>query len=262
VLLEPERQVIVVSRRQLSQEESFLPRSASTLRRLRVEALTAAVDGSCIRGREQTLWILRDVSPTLRSSMTARSRTTHAGFIGGQLAHVSRGPGEAIGLVFVSLAAVFGVAAFILFDSSHTRRSHRPLATVAAVLTAMSVVLAYVSPVVIRGGWVAKRPAATVRLEILAPDPGAVLGGDPAVVTVQLRLVDVGNLSSDSPHPSPTVGHIHVYVDGKALSMSPSLSGRVEVRPGKHLLEADFVAGDHGPFNPPVRSTLIFEVTA
>jgi ABC-type Fe3+ transport system permease subunit len=68
------------------------------------------------------------------------------------LAHVARGPGEAVGLLFVSVTAVFGVTAFILFDSSRERPRLRTVAIVAAALAAVTLVLAYVSHLSSRGG--------------------------------------------------------------------------------------------------------------
>jgi hypothetical protein len=178
------------------------------------------------------------------------------------LAHVARGPGEAIGLVFVSATAVFGVASFILFDASRQRPRLRAMAVGAAVLAGVSVLLAYGSLVLIKGTWATNRPAGTARLEILSPRPGSVFLGDPAVVPVRLRLVGARIVSFSSAKPLPNVGHIHVYLDGKLASMSPGLAGRIEVRPGTHELEADFVASDHGPFKPAVRQTVTFSVRA
>jgi hypothetical protein len=58
----------------------------------------------------------------------------------------------------------------------------------------------------------------------------------------------------------PNVGHIHLYLDGKLISKSPRLRDKVDVGPGAHRIEAEFVAGDHGPFNPRVRAMVSFTV--
>ncbi|HEY3208529.1 MAG TPA: hypothetical protein VGL18_01855 [Actinomycetota bacterium] len=42
--------------------------------------------------------------------------------------------------------------------------------------------------------------------------------------------------------------------------MSLTLSRTLEVGPGRHVLEAEFVAADHGPFNPRVRTSVAFRV--
>jgi hypothetical protein len=177
-------------------------------------------------------------------------------------AHIVQGPGEALGLLFVSLTAVFGVAAFYLFNPPGTQRPRRSLGKVAAGLAAASVVLAYASPIVITRTWAASRPSATARLEILSPMAGDVFQGDPATVPVQLRLVGGKLTPSSSTGVAPNVGHIHVYLDGKLISMSTALSGRIAVGPGSHALRVEFVAGDHGPFNPPVETTASFRVNS
>jgi hypothetical protein len=82
------------------------------------------------------------------------------------------------------------------------------------------------------------------------------------VVPIQLRLIGGRIVSSTSSKVVPNVGHIHVYLDGKLVAIPASLDARLEVTPGRHELEADFVAGDHGPFNPPLRKTVAFEVSA
>jgi hypothetical protein len=176
-------------------------------------------------------------------------------------AHIVQGPGEALGLLFVSLTAVFGVAAFYLFNPPGTQRPRRTLGKVSAGLAAASVLLAYASPLVITRTWAATRPSSTARLEILSPMTGDVVEGDPATVLVQLRLVGGRLTPTSSTSIASNVGHIHVYLDGKLTSMSTALSGRIEVGPGSHVVRVEFVAGDHGPFNPPVEATASFRVT-
>jgi hypothetical protein len=178
------------------------------------------------------------------------------------LAHVTRGPGDAWGLLFVSVAAVFGVAALILFDPIEGRSSHRGLAKGAAVLAGASVVLAYAFPVMITRAWVAQRPRSTARLEFMEPHAGQVFHGDHAVVSVQLRLVGGTNVSSTSAKIVPNVGHVHLYLDGQLISMTSGLRDRLEVGSGIHKLVANFVASDHGPFNPPVEVSLSFAVVS
>jgi hypothetical protein len=178
------------------------------------------------------------------------------------LAHLARGPGEAIALVFVSATAVFGVAFFILLDASRRRPPLRKAAIGSAVLAGTCVFLAYGSLLFIGGAWRANRPTATARLEILSPRADSVFRGDPAVVQVRLRLVGGRLVSSASSKPVPNVGHIHVYLDGKLAAMATALTARLRVSPGRHDLEADFVASDHGPFKRPVRQTVTFSVQA
>jgi hypothetical protein len=172
------------------------------------------------------------------------------------LAHVSRTAGAAIGLGFVSLAAVFGVAALILFDTKDKGPNRKTLARGATALAGVSVVLAYAFPLMLKP--TAFRPRATARLEIQSPTKGEMFRGDPATVPIQLRLVGGRIVSTSSRKAEPNVGHIHLYLDGKLIAMSPGLRDQVEVRPGPHRIEAEFVASDHGPFNPRVLATVSF----
>jgi hypothetical protein len=148
------------------------------------------------------------------------------------LAHVSRTVGAAIGFAFVSLAAVFGVAALILFDTKDKDPHRRALARGAAALAGVSVVLAYGFPLMLKP--TAFRPHATARLEILSPARGEVFRGNPATVPIELRLVGGRIVSTSSARAVSNVGHIHLYLDGKLISMSPSLRDQVELRPGAH----------------------------
>jgi len=177
------------------------------------------------------------------------------------MAHVAPGVGEIIGLLFVSLAALFGLATFVLFESKERGPHRRALATGAAVLTGASVVLAYAFPLIIKGPSTLFRPHATARLAVRSPSSGEVFRGDPAMVPIEMVLMGGKLVPGTTRKVVPNVGHIHVYLDGDLLSMSTSMRDQIEVRPGEHLLEAEFVAGDHGPFNPRVRAKVSFSAS-
>ncbi|GAC1373212.1 MAG: hypothetical protein NVSMB32_16840 [Actinomycetota bacterium] len=60
----------------------------------------------------------------------------------------------------------------------------------------------------------------------------------------------------------PTVGHIHLSLDGSIASMTSSLSQDLSVdKPGPHILMAEFVANDHQPFFPRKTQTISFTTT-
>jgi hypothetical protein len=58
---------------------------------------------------------------------------------------------------------------------------------------------------------------------------------------------------------------VHLSLDGTLVSMTYGLVQEVSVQglaPGRHTLQAEFVANDHGPFDPRVTSTVVFRTTA
>ena len=94
------------------------------------------------------------------------------------------------------------------------------------------------------------RPRSTAILQILEPLPGSVLAG----TKVRVRLVLSGGriIQETTTRLAPDEGHIHLLVDGQIVSMLYGLDQEVEVAKGAHLLQAEYVANDHFPFNPRV----------
>jgi len=103
------------------------------------------------------------------------------------------------------------------------------------------------------------RPVSTASLAIVQPTPGESFSGDPLVVVLQLtggRIVQTASTTL-----TPDTGHIHVSVDGRLASMAYGLRQPIDISglaPGAHEIEAEFVAADHGPFDPPVTATVTF----
>jgi hypothetical protein len=75
---------------------------------------------------------------------------------------------------------------------------------------------------------------------------------------VQLKLVGAEIVPQTSTSLSPDKGHIHLSLDGRVISMSYGVEQDVAVAPGVHLLQAEFVATDHFPFNPRVITAVTF----
>ena len=105
----------------------------------------------------------------------------------------------------------------------------------------------------------APRPSSTGTLSILEPTPGTVVSGD----TIHVKVKVEGARILDDPGivaVKPDEGHIHVALDGKVQNMLYDDETDVAVTPGRHLLEAEFVAGDHNRFDPAVKQAVTFTV--
>jgi hypothetical protein len=103
------------------------------------------------------------------------------------------------------------------------------------------------------------RPSTTARLTFLSPSPGAVLPGDAGPIHVVLRLDGGRVVPSTSLRLVPNEGHIHLWLDS-LVAMATGLDAEITVQPGAHRLVAEFVAVDHGPFDPRVLTTVDFSV--
>lgn len=105
----------------------------------------------------------------------------------------------------------------------------------------------------------AARPSSNATVEILAPKPNAAISGDK--IDIRVRLSGGRIVKEVSRKLNSTEGHLHVSVDGAILSQTYGLEQEIESpAPGKHLLQVEFVAKDHGPFNPRVLASSPFEV--
>jgi hypothetical protein len=102
------------------------------------------------------------------------------------------------------------------------------------------------------------RPSTIARLGIVSPTAGEVVGRS---FTVQLDLRGGRIVPLTTLRNRPNEGHVHVYVDGRLFAMASGLRQDVQdLSPGRHLVRAEFVAADHGPFKPPVAAEVVVEV--
>jgi hypothetical protein len=105
----------------------------------------------------------------------------------------------------------------------------------------------------------AARPASTAHLTIVKPTDGEHVSG--SQVEVVMRLTGATIVQTTSTKLTPDTGHIHLSVDGRLVSMTYGVLQPIDLSklaPGKHTLTAQFVAADHGPFNPPVVANATF----
>ncbi|HEY3022560.1 MAG TPA: hypothetical protein VGK11_02880 [Actinomycetota bacterium] len=131
---------------------------------------------------------------------------------------------------------------------------------IAIILAGCALVAAFVVPPRLRPTIAAIRPTTDAHLEMLSPRPGQVFRGDPADVPVSLRLIGGRLVRFTSSRLVPNEGHVHLILDGRLVSMTSSTIQTLPLSPGTYQLEAEFVAVDHGPFDPPVTSSVTFRV--
>jgi hypothetical protein len=104
-----------------------------------------------------------------------------------------------------------------------------------------------------------ERIATTARLEVLEPQPGATMAADE--VTVRVRVDGARVIREATTDLSPDEGHIHLTVDGELVNLLGGLEEPLTgLEPGPHVLQVEFVAGDHGPFSPRVIEVVTFTV--
>jgi hypothetical protein len=105
------------------------------------------------------------------------------------------------------------------------------------------------------------RPASSATIAFTEPVPDQQTRGDTLDVVMTLqggRIVDASStaLTTDT-------GHIHLSLDGRLVSMTYGLVQEISIAglgPGRHTLEAEFVAADHAPFDPRITASVTFEV--
>jgi hypothetical protein len=104
-----------------------------------------------------------------------------------------------------------------------------------------------------------QRPSSPAKIAIVSPKDGAVIHGTSLQLVVSLKGAHI--VKPTTTHIVPTQGHIHVFLDNKIISMTYGLTQTVGgLTPGTHVLQAEFVASDHLPWNPRIISAVSFAV--
>ena len=103
------------------------------------------------------------------------------------------------------------------------------------------------------------RPTSPAQISITSPADGSTVTGTTIHVVVDLTGAQV--VQATSSNIDPTMGHVHLYIDGNLQYMAYTLSQDFPVHPGTYTIKAEFVASDHFPFNPRVYSKpIVFTV--
>jgi hypothetical protein len=105
----------------------------------------------------------------------------------------------------------------------------------------------------------AERPSSPAKLTIEQPRQGqTVKQTRPALV---LNLDGAKVVNQTTTRVQGDEGHIHLYVDGKLVTMNYGLRQRLpQLPPGQHVVQVEFVAADHAPFDPRVLTQAAFQV--
>ncbi len=104
----------------------------------------------------------------------------------------------------------------------------------------------------------AERPTSTGVLTIVSPENGDRVAGGTAQLEVDLQGAEIVDQTSTDLRPDQ--GHLHVMLDGSLVSMTSGTSlPLTDLSPGEHLLQVEFVASDHAPFDPRVQAAVSFE---
>ena len=105
------------------------------------------------------------------------------------------------------------------------------------------------------------RPSSPAKIAFASPTNGQSFSGAPTDVPVRLSLSGGRIVAQTTTHITPTTGHVHLYLDNRIVSMNYQLDAVVtSVKPGQHILRAEFVAADHLPFDPRVIVAVTFTV--
>jgi hypothetical protein len=148
----------------------------------------------------------------------------------------------------------------------HGQRHHRPLAALALAVAVLLLAAcsgsggssdSSAAPATTALG---PRPASTAKLTILTPHNGQTIHSQ--TPQVRLGLEGAKIVTQTSTHIRPDQGHVHLLVDGKLVAMNYGLNERLpKLDPGQHLVQVEFVAADHAPFEPRVLAQAAFIVT-
>jgi hypothetical protein len=106
---------------------------------------------------------------------------------------------------------------------------------------------------------VAARPSSPAKLTIETPHNGQTVRQTRPEVRLELTGARIVNQTTTRIQGSE--GHIHLLVDGKLVTMNYGLRQRLPQLPaGQHVVQVEFVAADHAPFEPRILTQAAFQV--
>jgi hypothetical protein len=105
----------------------------------------------------------------------------------------------------------------------------------------------------------ADRPSSPAKLTIVSPRNGQTVNQDRPELLLGLKGGKIVNQTTTRVQGDE--GHLHLYLDGKLVTMNYGLHQRLpKLPPGQHVVQVEFVAADHAPFDPRVLTQTAFQV--
>ena len=105
----------------------------------------------------------------------------------------------------------------------------------------------------------ADRPSSPAKLTIVSPRNGQTVGKDRPELRLDLDGARI--VSQTTTRIQGDEGHLHLHVDGKLVDMNYGLRQRLpNLPPGQHVVQVEFVAADHVPFEPRILTQAAFQV--
>ena len=96
-----------------------------------------------------------------------------------------------------------------------------------------------------------------MQITLVSPTSGEVVHGSSVHVVVAITGGTVTPVYST--HISPTIGHVHLYLNSQLVYMSYTLQQDLPVNPGaEYAMYAEWVASDHFPFSPRDVTTKVY----
>ncbi|MHB8513147.1 MAG: hypothetical protein ACYDCC_13330 [Actinomycetota bacterium] len=96
-------------------------------------------------------------------------------------------------------------------------------------------------------------------IQIINPKPGQIVHGSTLIVHVKVNGATI--ITYATLHVDPYHGHVHLRLDGTIVTLLASATYELTgLTKGRHLLEAEFVQGNHVPFKPRVKQEVPFTV--
>ena len=126
------------------------------------------------------------------------------------------------------------------------------------VVAALAIIVAVAAGVryMVRRSNLEGRIRSPAAIQVVEPLAGAVTGEH---VRARFAVTGARVTNPSRTRVVPDEGHFHLTLDGRALEMQYTSEFDLRVERGTHVLNVEFVANDHRPFNPRIRTSVSFE---